>query len=98
MGAMIYDRLPMSSVPQCASLLNPLVSEEDGSPFEDQEECAVAAAGGGHGRTIFWGRLVYLICAVHCRSFLKNLPWHHQVMCSNTSWWGLRASSLLAFE
>ena len=100
---MICDRLPMRSVPQCGSLLKPLVSEEDGSQFEDKQECAGAAAGGGggrnrFGRTSFRGRLVCLIYGVHCWSFLKNLPWHHQVMCSNTSWWGLRASSLLAFE
>ena len=58
---MICDRLPMRSVPQCRSLLKPLVSEEDGSQFEDKQECAGAAAGGGWAEQIwenkFWGRV-----------------------------------------
>ena len=88
MGAMIYDRLPMSSVPQCASLLNPLVSEEDGSPFEDQEECAVAAAGGGAWENNFLGKagLLDLCCALPVVSEEPAVA--SQVMCSETSWWG----------
>ena len=50
---MICDRLPMRSVPQCRSLLKPLVSEEDGSQFEDKQECAGAAAGGGWAEQIW---------------------------------------------